>query len=75
MTKLGGSQVRAYCPSRQVSRNTAGAEINCASSGYNCESVSGLCHTSCSNAEACAEGYNCDAEHGRCISGVPVSDE
>jgi hypothetical protein len=73
MTELGGSQVRAYCPSVEVSRNTAGAENNCASSGYNCEQVSGLCYTSCSTGIECAKDFNCDG--GRCISGVPTFDE
>lgn len=71
MTALGGSLVRAYCPSLEVSRNTAGAENNCASKGYNCESVSGLCHTSCTDGSACAEGYNCD--RNQCVTGVPES--
>jgi hypothetical protein len=75
LTALGGSQVHAYCPSREISRNTAGAENNCASAGYNCEAVSGVCHTSCSNGDACAAGYNCDPTTRQCVSGVPVSDE
>ena len=70
LTELGGSQVRAYCPSAQVSRNTAGAENNCGSSGYNCEPVSGLCHTSCNTGAECAEGFNCDG--GKCTDKVPV---
>jgi hypothetical protein len=73
MTELGGSQVHAYCPSREISRNTAGAENNCASSGYNCESVSGLCRTTCGTSDDCAVDFNCD--RGRCVTGVPVSEE
>ncbi len=42
-TSLGGSEVHAYCPSKATSRNTAGAETNCAAGGYDCEPVTGLC--------------------------------
>jgi hypothetical protein len=73
MTELGGSQVHAYCPSAELSRNTAGAETNCASAGYNCEKVSGLCYSSCGTGVECAEDFNCD--RGHCIKGVPTFEE
>jgi len=67
MTALGGSLVTAYCPSREVSRNTAGAEEDCSTVGYVCDPVSGLCHTTCQGTDHCASGYACDVEAGRCI--------
>ena len=60
----GGSLVHAYCPAATTSRTTAGAEQDCAASGYSCEPVSGLCRTSCSVGFDCASGYTCDT--GRC---------
>ena len=44
---LGGSQVHAYCAAgtNTLSKNTTGAENNCAGAGYTCEPVSGLCRT------------------------------
>ena len=67
MTAPGGSLVIAYCPSREISRNTAGAEEDCSSVGYVCNPVSGLCHTSCQGTDHCASGYACDIEAGRCV--------
>jgi regulator of replication initiation timing len=69
VTVPGGSAVKAYCESPTVSRNTAGAINNCASSGYMCEPVSGLCRTSCSKTDGqCASGYVCDPPFsGHCI--------
>ena len=67
ITKPGGSLVRAYCASRTVSRNTAGAEEDCAASGYACDQVSGLCHRTARNSDMCAAGYNWDATTDRCI--------
>ena len=67
ITKPGGSLVKAYCASRTVSRNTAGAEEDCADSGYACDQVSGLCHRSATNSLMCAAGYNYDAESNHCI--------
>jgi hypothetical protein len=61
MTKPGGSQVRAYCASEGESRNTAGAVTNCASLGYACEAVSGLCYSRCSRTDQCARGWVCDS--------------
>jgi hypothetical protein len=77
LTTPGGSLVRAYCPTRTLSRNTAGAESDCSSSGYTCEDVSGLCRTTCQSSDMCAGGYTCDVGAGRCIytaGGVPDSD-
>jgi len=67
MTALGGSLVTAYCASREISRNTAGAEEDCSTVGYVCDPVSGLCHTTCQGTDHCASGYACDVEAGRCI--------
>lgn len=69
MTSLGGSQVHAYCPvgSPGISRNTAGAESNCAQSGYNCEPVSGLCRTTCQTSDMCAANFTCDTGAQQCV--------
>ena len=64
---LGGSQVHAYCPNPGTSRNTAGAESDCKSAGYNCEPVSGLCRTSCQTSDMCAGGFTCDTGAQRCV--------
>lgn len=64
-TLLGGSEVHAYCPSRTVSRNTAGGENDCALSGYACDSVSGQCRTRCEVSEHCATGNLC--ENNQCV--------
>jgi hypothetical protein len=66
MTTPGGSQVRAYCPNESTSRNTAGAEANCAASGYTCEAVSGLCRTTCSTSDQYAGGYTCNPCNRQC---------
>ena len=69
-TSFGGSEVHAYCPTSdalQTSRNTAGAESNCAQSGYLCESVSGLCRTSCQTSDMCAGGFTCDTGIQQCV--------
>ena len=66
---LGGSQVHAYCAAgtNTVSKNTAGAENNCASAGYTCEEVSGLCRTSCQTSNMCAGGFTCDTGIQQCV--------
>ncbi len=66
MTAPGGSLVIAYCPSREISRNTAGAEENCATGGYKCAPVTGLCYTTCQTSEHCALGNSCDPETSSC---------
>jgi hypothetical protein len=66
MTTPGGSAVHAYCPTDTTSRNTAGAEANCAASGYKCEEVSGLCHQMCSSSEQCAAGHSCNPCNNKC---------
>ena len=66
-SKLGGSEVHAYCPDRLTSRNTAGAETDCTRSGYVCENVSGLCHTSCQTTDMCAGGWVCDTGAQQCV--------
>lgn len=65
-TSLGGSEVHAYCPSETTSRNTAGAEANCAAGGYTCEPVTGLCRESCETSAACATTFKCVSR--QCIS-------
>jgi len=72
LTRLGGSEVHAYCPagSNTISRNTAGAESNCALAGYTCEQVSGLCHTSCQSSDMCSVGFLCKIEEQRCVPAV-----
>lgn len=66
---LGGSQVHAYCAagSNTMSRNTAGAESNCANAGYTCEPVSGQCRTSCQTSDMCAGGFTCDTGAQQCV--------
>lgn len=66
MTRAGGSLVTAYCASREISRNTAGAEENCYADGYTCAPVSGLCRTSSSSSDDCAPGFVHYPELGRC---------
>lgn len=67
MTTREGSQVRAYCESKDVSRNTAGATENCADSGFSCSPVDGLCRKSCTVATDCAGYFNCDAVSRTCV--------
>jgi len=67
-TSLGGSEVHAYCPSKTTSRNTAGAETNCAAGGYECEPVSGLCKTSCTTSgDTCSFGFTCGPSN-QCVA-------
>jgi hypothetical protein len=66
MTTRGGSLVRAYCPTDTTSRNTAGAEANCAATGYKCEDVSGMCHKTCSSSDQCAIGHSCNPCNNKC---------
>lgn len=67
MTKRGGSLVRAFCENENVSRNTAGAVNNCASLGYACEPVSGVCYSRCSKTDQCTRGWVCDIPVATCI--------
>jgi hypothetical protein len=67
MTSRRGSLVRAYCESRTLSRNTAGASEDCAPTGYICNEVSGLCKTSCTISPDCSTGFTCDPPSGRCM--------
>jgi FtsZ-binding cell division protein ZapB len=76
LTTLGGSEVRAYCAAPNVSKNTAGAENNCADAGYSCDDVSGLCNTRCNTSDECSGGeFRCDTEHHVCIKPPPPSDD
>ena len=67
MTRLGGSLVTAQCVSPSLSRNTAGAEENCAASGYACEQVSGQCRRQCNVSTDCSVGFLCDTSVNRCV--------
>jgi hypothetical protein len=60
-----GTLVKAYCESRELSRNTAGATENCADSGYVCGEVEGTCKRSCNVSSECATNFTCDV--GRCV--------
>jgi len=62
-TRRGGSLVHAYCETRTVSRNTAGASNDCARDGYTCEPVSGLCRTSANDSDQCSDGFLLDIDH------------
>lgn len=67
MTSAGGSLVRAQCVSATLSRNTAGAEENCAASGYNCSAVEGTCRRVCTSSDQCTGGFVCDIGAARCV--------
>ena len=67
MTCLGGRLVQAYRPAPSVSRSTAGAKNNCGSAGSGCETVSGLCRTSCQTSEMCSDGFLCDTGAQQCV--------
>lgn len=68
MTKKGGSLVKAFCEGQSMSKNTAGASRNCATTGYNCEPVSGLCYTQCGTSDQCIGGFVCDTAEKRCVN-------
>ena len=67
MTKKGGSQVKAYCEGYAISKNTAGVSNNCATAGYICEPVSGLCYNQCTSSLHCASGFACKTEQRICV--------
>jgi hypothetical protein len=67
MTKLGGSLVKAYCESETMSKSTAGASEDCATSGYRCSSVEGTCYRQCNVSTECAGGFVCDTGVNRCV--------
>lgn len=70
MTHPGGSLVHAYCDATdRYSRNTAGAKSDCYATHLTCESVSGLCRTSCQRSDDCEPGYICDTYDRRCKTG------
>lgn len=75
MTRAGGSLVTAQCASPALSRNSAGAEENCAASGYGCEPVSGLCRRMCSTSDQCASGFLCDTGAQRCVPYPSATDD
>lgn len=66
-TNKGGSLVHAYCETPTLSANSSGARNDCASGGYTCEPVSGLCRTSAANGSQCAAGYNWCVYGNRCV--------
>jgi hypothetical protein len=71
-TSKGGSAVHAYCEDSPtaasgISRTTAGVVENCAAtSGYLCETVTGLCRTTCQTTAMCAPGWVCDTDAQHC---------
>lgn len=67
-TRKGGSLVHAYCETPTLSLTSAGARNDCATSGYTCEQVSGLCRTSAANSSECATGYNWCVYGNRCVA-------
>ena len=67
MTKRGGSLVRAYCESDELSRNTAGETENCGASGYRCAPVEGTCRHACNVTTECAGYFTCDTEAHVCV--------
>ena len=73
-TTPGGSRVTASCASPTLSRNSAGAQEDCAASGYACAAVSGLCHRSCNTTDMCAPGFVCDTGVHTCLWPVPSDD-
>ena len=75
MTRAGGSLVTAQCVGPALSRNTAGAEENCAASGYACEPVSGLCRRQCNVSTDCAPYFLCDTGAHRCVPPPPPADD
>ena len=75
MTRQGGSLVRAQCVGDTLSRTTAGAEENCAASGYTCAGSEGTCHRQCSSSKQCAPGFLCDTGAGRCVTPPPPADD
>jgi hypothetical protein len=71
-TSKGGSAVHAYCEDTAtagsgLSVTSAGAREDCASSGYLCQPVSGLCRTTCQTTAMCAPGWVCDTDAQHCI--------
>ena len=62
-SRRGGSLVHAYCETRTLSRNTAGASNDCSHNGYTCEPVSGLCRTSANDSDQCSDGFLLDIDH------------
>lgn len=66
-TRRGGSLVHAYCDSATRSVNSAGASSDCASAGFTCEPVSGLCRTTASNSDQCSAGFNWCASTNKCV--------
>ena len=67
LTSKGGTLVRAYCESEDVSRSTAGATENCAESGYRCAPVEGTCRRTCNVTTDCAGYYVCDTAAHVCV--------
>lgn len=67
LTRPGGSLVQAYCETATLSRNTAGASNDCATGGYACEPVSGLCRTRAASSTDCASGFTYCAKYSSCV--------
>jgi hypothetical protein len=67
-TSKEGSRVLAYCETPTMSANSAGARNDCASAGYTCEPVSGLCRTSAANGSQCAGSRIWCVYGNRCVT-------
>lgn len=68
MTSKGGSLVRAFCSADlNISQSTAGATEDCASNGYKCSPVSGVCLRECNVSDECYPSHLCDTEIHRCV--------
>ena len=67
MTKKGGTLVKAYCETDELSRTTAGATENCATEGYACSPVEGTCRRSCNTGSDCAGYWVCDTGRHVCV--------
>lgn len=63
-TRLGGSEVRAYCSNETTSRNTAGATANCGI--YTCDVVNGLCKDRCVTSSDCTGDTRCNVVSHSC---------
>lgn len=66
-TRVGRSQVHAYCETPTLSRNSAGASNDCAVAGFGCEPVSGLCRTVANSAADCAPRFVYCATNRQCV--------
>lgn len=71
-TRLGGSEVHAYCSNKGTSTNTAGISASCGA--YNCDGVSGLCKDRCVTSDDCAINTSCNPVNKSCEALPPPSE-